>query len=160
MLLKTNVCVKPCKPIKNTNILSYIEIMYLYLCCAQNYLTEKYQVMKHSTLNTQHSTGLLKIKSIRFSLIVFIMVGFLSFLSSCEQGGNEQENLNSRFDPGNSCYDEVVTSTCIEDTTVFVLDGIPSFPGCEISLSLIYCFDDFGTLKYVATGNFELISTC
>ena len=56
MLLKTNVCVKPCKPIKNTNILSYIEIMYLYLCCAQNYLTEKYQVMKHSTLNTQHST--------------------------------------------------------------------------------------------------------
>jgi hypothetical protein len=88
------------------------------------------------------------------------MVGFLAFLTSCEQGGNESENLGFRLDPGNSCYEEVTTSTCIEDTAIFVLDEIPSFPGCQITLSLVYCFDDFGTLKHVATGNFELISTC
>ena len=51
-----------------------------------------------------------------------------------------------------------MTSTCIEDTTVFVPDGIPSFPGCEISLSLIYCFDDFGNIKYLQQVISELIS--
>ncbi|MBP6396933.1 MAG: hypothetical protein KA340_03555 [Saprospiraceae bacterium] len=118
--------------------------------------------MKHSTLNTQHSTlnTQFTFKSKRFSLIIGLMSAMLAFFSSCEQGGGESENSNTRLDPGNSCYEEVVTSTCMEDTAVFILDGIPSFPGCEISLSLVYCFDDFGTLKHVATGNFELISTC
>ncbi len=145
------------------------------MCFARNYLTEKYQVMKHSTLNTQHSTlntqhstlntqhstlntliSYLKLQNVLSSLIYVN----LFFLLSC---GNEFNDTNSsRLDPvpGNSCFQEVVSIECDIESDTFVIDSLPGFIDCEISLILEYCIKMESGAILIAASDFQIISTC
>jgi len=84
----------------------------------------------------------------------------LFFFSSCENQATTSENRSLLDEPGNSCYDQVVTIGCLEDTLLLTLDSIPMFPNCEISVSIIYCLDEQMGLVQIATGDYQLIQTC